>query len=78
MMPYRGKTPAIGWCLHMTGGWRTQWERIQRWYERATLTQNYIDRYDFLCRKNRFSNFHRPRLTNIRPEPVILTMTYPS
>ncbi len=32
----------------MTGGWRTQWERMQRWYKRATLAQNSIDRYDLL------------------------------
>lgn len=48
MMPYRGKRPEIGWSLHMSGGWRTQWERVQRWYERLSTAASSIDRHDFL------------------------------
>jgi hypothetical protein len=32
----------------MTGGWRTQFERLQRWYRRASNAADPIDRLDFL------------------------------
>ena len=32
----------------MTGGWRSQWDRVARWHRRAISAQNAVDRYDFL------------------------------
>ncbi len=32
----------------MTGGWRTQLDRVRRWYHRASKAELPIDRYDFL------------------------------
>ncbi len=32
----------------MTGGWRTQLDRVRRWYCRASAAQAEDDRYDFL------------------------------
>jgi hypothetical protein len=47
MHPYHGKRPELGWSRHMTGGWRVQWERVQRWHQRLAKAQG-IDRDDFL------------------------------
>ena len=32
----------------MTGGWPAQFERVQRWYRRASMTTDPTDRIDFL------------------------------
>lgn len=47
MTPYGGRRPELGWTLHMTGGWQSQWDRVTRWYGRAVTAQNPVDRYDF-------------------------------
>ena len=32
----------------MTGGWRSQFQRLQRWHDRAISADKFIDRLDFL------------------------------
>ena len=32
----------------MTGGWRSQLDRVRRWHDRASKASTRIDRYDFL------------------------------
>lgn len=46
--PYRGKTPAINWSLHMNDGWKAQYERVFRWYDRVFNCKSEIDRRDFM------------------------------
>jgi len=48
MTPYKGEQPEIGWSIHMTGGWKTQLVRVQRWHGRVLNAENPEDRYDFL------------------------------
>jgi hypothetical protein len=45
---YRGKSPVLGWSLHMTGGWQAHLERVERWYRRAALAKEAHDQLDFL------------------------------
>jgi hypothetical protein len=48
MTAYRGKSPVLGWSLHMTGGWQSQFNRVERWYERSKSARVEHDRFDFL------------------------------
>jgi hypothetical protein len=48
MMAFQGKSPVLGWSLHMTGGWQSQFERAERWYERVTSATAEHDQLDFL------------------------------
>ncbi len=48
MNNYRGKPPVLVWSLHMTGDWRSQLARTERWYERAVHAQGEEDQTDFL------------------------------
>ena len=48
MMPFGGKQPELGWSAHMTGGWRSQLERVRRWHRRLQQAQSAQDRSDFL------------------------------
>ncbi len=41
-------SPELGWSLYISGGWKSQFERVQRWYKRAKNANNPIDRLDFL------------------------------
>jgi hypothetical protein len=47
-IPFRGKIPVLGWSLHMTGGWRSQLSRVERWYERLSCARIEEDQLDFL------------------------------
>jgi len=48
MTAYRGKSPVLGWSLHMTGGYKGQFERVKRWCERAKSARSEHDQLDFL------------------------------
>ena len=46
--PYRGKSPVLGWSLHMTGGWQSHLARVERWYKRSSNSHDEHDQIDFL------------------------------
>jgi hypothetical protein len=48
MFPYRGQKPEIRWSVHMSGGWRTQLDRVRRWHRRASNATDPTDRCDCL------------------------------
>ena len=39
--------PELGWSIHMTGGWATQFDRVRRWHDRL-LNAHPDDEADFL------------------------------
>jgi len=45
---YRGKPPVLGWSFHMTGGWRGQLQRVERWHSRFVNAQSEHDQIDYL------------------------------
>jgi hypothetical protein len=45
---YKGLRPHQGWSIHMTGGWRTQLDRVQRWHSRIQTASTQQDTNDFL------------------------------
>lgn len=45
---HSGETPELVWSLHKTGGWKTQYSRVQRWYTRTINAKNESDKNDFL------------------------------
>lgn len=48
MDPYNGKRPEVGWSVHMTGGWKSQRDRMRRWHARALAARDSADRWDCL------------------------------
>lgn len=48
MFPYTGRRPAVGWSVHMTGGWQTQLDRVSRWYRRASNATDPTERCDYV------------------------------
>jgi hypothetical protein len=48
MTAFHGKSPVLGWSLHMTGGWQSHFDRVERWYIRAKSASAEHDQLDFL------------------------------
>src|ERR1039457_1983242 len=42
------RRPELGWSLHMTGGWRSHYDQMSRWYARLMEAKEPLDRLDFL------------------------------